>query len=260
MLNTEQSNRRAPLGIILAAGKGTRMKSDLPKVLCQANGRPLIRYVIDALRSAGLERLIAVIGYRGESVQQALADEARLEFAWQTEQRGTGHAVMMCRQHLERHQGPVVVVAGDSPLLQPASIERLVEEFTAAQAACVLGTLIHSDPTGLGRIVRDASGRFLRIVEERDATDAERAIREVNMSTYLFDAQALCGALDRLTADNQQQEYYITDVPGILLAQGLTVAAHPVLHPLEALSVNTPEQLSEVEQALATLRKTEWAS
>jgi UDP-N-acetylglucosamine diphosphorylase/glucosamine-1-phosphate N-acetyltransferase len=238
------------VAIVLAAGKGTRMKSELPKILCQANGRPLVSYVLDALRSAGVQRFLMVVGYRAELVRETYQDQRDIQFALQTEQLGTGHAVMMCRDLLRGYQGPVVVVAGDSPMLQADSIRALLQEFHASQPACLLGTLIHHDPTGLGRILRDPEGNFLGIVEHKDASAEQLKINETNMSTYVFDCQKLLKALDSLTNTNLQQEYYITDVPGILLQQGEDVRALPVLKPIEALSVNTVEQLAKVEAAL----------
>jgi bifunctional UDP-N-acetylglucosamine pyrophosphorylase/glucosamine-1-phosphate N-acetyltransferase/UDP-N-acetylglucosamine pyrophosphorylase len=238
----------SPIAIVLAAGKGTRMKSDLPKVLCQANGRPLIEYVIDALRRSGVEKIIAVIGYQAEKVQQALQGYSDIDFAIQEQQLGTGHAVMVCRDQIADFEGPTLVVAGDSPMIQTNSIERLLQDFRETAPACILGTLHHPDPTGLGRIVRDETGRFVGIVEEKDATPQQKQIDEVNMSTYVFDCQAMLRSLDELTDDNRQREYYITDLPGILLEQGHDVRALPVLQPIEALSVNTVEQLKLVEQ------------
>lgn len=241
-----------PLAIVLAAGKGTRMKSDLPKVLCQADGRPLIEYVFDSLRKAGVEKLLAVVGYKADDVKSALSSYDNVDFALQSEQLGTGHAVMMCREQISEHNGPVVVVAGDSPMLQASSIEKLLETYKSSEPACILGSLIHDNPTGLGRIVRDENDDFVGIVEEKDATDEQRAINEVNMSTYVFDCQKMLGALDKITADNKQQEYYITDIPGILLKESEDVRALPVLQPIEALSVNTVEHLAMVE---AEMRK-----
>jgi bifunctional UDP-N-acetylglucosamine pyrophosphorylase / glucosamine-1-phosphate N-acetyltransferase len=245
----------APLAIVLAAGKGTRMKSDLPKVLCQADGQPLVRYVIDALRRAGVGQIVAVVGYRAELVEAELADVAGIAFARQTEQLGTGHAVMMARRELEKHSGPVIVVAGDSPMLQTSSLEALLAEFYRGDVAGVLGTLVVDNPHGLGRIVRDQAGRFSAIVEEKDATPEQRLVREVNMSTYVFAADRLRAALDQLTNDNSQREYYITDVPRIMLRDGLRVLALPVLHPLESLSVNTVEHLQAVESVLRSQRQ-----
>ena len=240
-----------PMAIVLAAGKGTRMKSELPKVLCEVNGRPLLAYVIDSLKQAGVARFVIVVGYRAELVRESFGGDDHVEFALQAEQLGTGHAVMMCRDAIADHEGPVVVVAGDSPMLQASSIEKLLEEFANTRPACILGTLKHPDPTGLGRIVRDGAGNFLGIVEHKDATAEQLAINEVNMSTYVFDCQKMLAALDGLTNDNRQQEYYITDIPGLLLREGEDVRALPVLQPIEALSVNTVDQLAEVE---ATMR------
>lgn len=240
----------APIAVVLAAGKGTRMKSELPKVLCQVSGRTLVSYVLDALQDAGVAGFVVVVGYRADLVEAELADAGATRFALQSEQLGTGHAVMMCREALAEHDGPVVIVAGDSPMLQSTSIKSLLDEFERTRPACILGTLIHDDPTGLGRIVRDDSGNFNCIVEHKDATEAQLQIREVNMSTYVFDCQKMLVALDKLTNDNRQQEYYITDVPGIMLGEGEDVRALPVLKPVEALSVNTVEHLAEVERAM----------
>jgi bifunctional UDP-N-acetylglucosamine pyrophosphorylase/glucosamine-1-phosphate N-acetyltransferase/UDP-N-acetylglucosamine pyrophosphorylase len=239
-----------PIAVVLAAGKGTRMQSDLPKVLCEANGRPLVEYVLDSLRAAGCEKLLAVVGYKEELVRERLGGQADVDFATQAEQLGTGHAVMMCRKQLESHNGPVVIVAGDSPMLQADSIKALLDDFATSKPACLLGTLIHDNPTGLGRIIRDSDGNFTGIVEEKDATDEQRKVAEVNMSTYVFDCQKMLATLDQLTADNNQQEYYITDLPAILLSAGEDVRALPVLQPIEALSVNTVEHLADVEAAM----------
>ena len=239
------------MAIVLAAGKGTRMKSELPKVLVPVAGRPMVRYVIDALRAAGVERIVVVVGYRADLVRAELASLPGIEFADQTEQLGTGHAVMMCREQLASHDGPVVVVAGDSPMLQADSVATLLAEATARRTACLLGTVRRDDPTGYGRIVRSAAGDFTGIVEEKDATPEQRAITEINVSTYVFDAKELLAALDQLRADNSQREYYITDCPAILLAAGKPVAALNVLKPLEALSINSPEELAQVEKVMS---------
>ena len=240
--------------IVLAGGKGTRMKSDLPKVLFEACGRSIISYVVDVLERAGIERIIVVVGYRADLVRQTLADRPNVIFAEQTEQLGTGHAVMMCRDALQGQTGPVLIVTGDSPLIQQSSVEKLLTDFSASQPACLLGTLHKEDPTGLGRIVRDANGDFEGIVEEKDATDAQRAITEVNMSTYVFDTVELLNALDQLTDDNRQREYYLTDCPGILKRQGKEVRALAVLEPCESLSVNTLDDLRIVEDEMRKLQ------
>ena len=223
------------------------------KVLVPVVGRPMIHYVLDALTAAGVSRMVVVVGYRAELVRDELAGRAGVEFADQTEQLGTGHAVMMCHEALQGHTGPVVIVTGDSPLLQQSSIERLLDDFATDHPACLLGTLRKDDPSGLGRIVRDEAGNFVGIVEEKDATDRQRAITEVNMSTYVFDTIELLGALDQLTDDNRQREYYITDCPGILKRAGKQVRALAVLQPCESLSVNTLDDLKIVEDEMRKL-------
>ena len=229
------------------------MESSLPKVLVPVLGRPMIDYVLDAIAEAGVERSIAVVGFEAEMVRQAIADRPGIAFALQEEQLGTGHAVMMCRDQLADHQGPVVLLTGDSPLTQPSSLKKLLTEFEASRPACLIGTAFTDRPHGLGRVCRDAAGKFLGIVEERDATDAEKEINEVNMSTYIFDCQTMLASLERLTTDNAQQEYYITDLPALLLASGEAVEAIPALQPCEALSINNLEELAAAEQELIRL-------
>ncbi len=241
------------LAIVLAAGKGTRMNSDLPKVLHPVCGRAIIHWVLDALREVGVTRLLVVIGYQSDRVRQELAEYGDIEFVEQTEQLGTGHAVKMCVPLLSGGDGAVLIVCGDSPLIQTSSLNSLFTEFDRMQPACILGTLQKDDPRGLGRIVRDANGDFLGIVEEKDATDAQRAIKEVNMSTYLFDCPQLLEALEQLRNDNRQGEYYVTDCPGILKNAGRDVRALPVLKDCEALSINTVEELGIVELEMQKL-------
>ncbi len=242
------------VAVVLAAGKGTRMKSDLPKVLFPVMGRAMIHWVLDALSAAGIYRKIVVVGYRADDVRQELATRNDpISFALQSEQLGTGHAVEMCREQLSQLTGPVLVVAGDSPLIQASSIKTLLGKFHDGDYACLLGTLIKQDPTGLGRIVRDESGQFHRIVEQKDASETERAIQEVNMSTYLFRAPDLLLALSKLENANAQSEYYLTDCPQILKGERRKVDALPVLEPCESLSINTIEELASVEAKMREL-------
>lgn len=242
-----------PMAIVLAAGKGTRMKSELPKVLVPACGRPLITYVLDSLRQAGVGRITVVVGYKGELVKQALVDYSELDFVNQEQQLGTGHAVMCCRDSLAGQSGPVVIVTGDSPMLQADSVRQLLVDLEKRDLSCLLGTLNSDDPTGLGRIVRK-DGQFVGIVEEKDATDEQKTITEVNMSTYVFRGPKLFEILDRIDNQNAQSEYYVTDYPSVLLQDGEAVDALPVLQPIEALSVNTVEHLTAVEEALEELQ------
>lgn len=245
----------APMAIVLAAGKGTRMKSDLPKVLVPVGGRAMIHYVVDGLRAAGVERIVVVVGYQADLVRAELKGAPGVSFALQAEQLGTGHAVMMCRDALSEHEGPVVIVTGDSPMLQASSVRTLLDDFAATRPACLLGTAHRDDPTGLGRIVRDAGGRFTGIVEQKDATPDQQRITEVNMSTYVFDAAELLASLDAITTDNAQGEYYVTDCPGVLLAEGKDVRALAALQPCEALSINTVDDLAVVEAEMEKMNE-----
>lgn len=235
------------VAIVLAAGQGTRMNSDLPKVLIEVCGRPMLDYVLCALRKGGIDRIVLVVGHREELVRAALADQPDLDFVVQREQLGTGHAVMVCRHLIERQKGPVVVVAGDAPFMQAESIAALLAEYDREPAGCILGTVTKRVPTGLGRILRNANGDFIGIVEERDATEEQRRICEVNMSYYVFDPRCLLRTLDNIRNDNAQREYYITDCPGVMIDQEVAVRALNVLLPCEALGVNTPEELAAVE-------------
>ena len=242
-----------PIAVVLAAGRGTRMKSDLPKVLFPVLGRPMIHWVLDSLEKAGIHQTIVVVGYRADDVKEELRNRSGVRFALQAEQLGTGHAVQMCREHLVGHAGTVMVVAGDSPLIQSASVAKLLKEFSSGAWSCLLGTLEKENPSGLGRIVRDGSGKFERIVEQKDATAEQLQIREVNMSTYLFENQALLAALGKLSNSNAQGEFYLTDCPEILRKAGHKVDALPVLQACESLSINTIDELALVEAKMLEL-------
>lgn len=238
------------LAIILAAGKSTRMKSDLPKVLHEIHGKPMIDYVLDAVRGAGVTKIVVVVGHQAERVQESLSAHTDLEFALQTEQLGTGHAVMSCREQLDGHDGPVLVLAGDTPLLQASSLEGLISELIDNQASAVIGTADTENNQGLGRIVRDDEGNFERIVEQKDATESEQKITEINTGCYAFDAKSLLRALDQLQPENAQSEYYLTDCPGIMQVCGETVIASCLFTIQEAMGVNTQEQLAEVSTVI----------
>ncbi len=240
-----------PVAIILAAGKGTRMKSELPKVMHAVCGRPMVEHVLDAARAAGAKRIVVVVGYQADLVRTALARHADVEFALQAEQHGTGHAVMMCANQLANHDGPTLVLAGDTPLLRGESLASLLTELRKNRAACVVGSAITENNFGLGRVVRSPAGEFLRIVEQKDATPEEAAIREINTGCYAFENRLLFQSLTKIRPDNSQAEYYLTDCPAILKAEGHVVVAVPSLTIEEAMGVNTVEQLTEVEAVLS---------
>jgi len=236
--------------IILAAGQGKRMNSDLPKVLHKACGRTLVEYVLDAAADAGAQRLVVVIGHRAELVREALPARPDVEFAVQQRQLGTGDAVKAATAMLGAHSGPILVLNGDMPLIRSGSLRKLLDEQRMRAAACVVGTATTEHNAGLGRIVRDASGEFLRIVEERDATPAEKQIREINTGCFAFHGPDLFAALQQIRPANQQGEYYLTDCAEILRRAGKAVIAVPCFDIAEALGVNTPEQLADVERTL----------
>ena len=241
----------SPIAIILAAGKGTRMKSDLPKVLHTVHGLTLVEHVMNAARSAGARRIVLVIGHRADDARNTLNGYSDVDFVLQTEQLGTGHAVQMCQQQLEAHDGQVLVLAGDTPLLRGASLAKLLQEQREQNAACVVGTAVTDANQGLGRIVRDEAGEFVKIVEQKDASPEVAAIREINTGCYVFDSRALASALKQLRADNRQAEYYLTDCAAILRNDGQRVVASPSLDIQEAMGVNTPDQLADVERVLS---------
>jgi UDP-N-acetylglucosamine diphosphorylase/glucosamine-1-phosphate N-acetyltransferase len=242
------------LAVILAAGKGTRMKSDLPKVLVPVHQRPMIEYVVDTLDQAGVQQIVVVVGYRADLVREQLSRRSKVSFADQTEQLGTGHAVMMCRDELAKApDAAVLIVAGDSPMLRADSVQQVFAEFQKSGAACLLGTAHKADPFGLGRIVRNSQGDFEAIVEQKDATPEQQHITEVNLSCYVFRSRDLLAALDQLSNNNAQKEYYLTDVPAILKHAGKKILAVPCLQPSEALSINTPEELEIVATEMTKL-------
>ena len=239
--------------IVLAAGKGTRMKSDLPKVCHEVGGRPMVCAVVDACLDAGCARVVAVVGYKQELVREALAGYGdRVEFAVQEEQLGTGHAVVCAKEAYEdaiasgeRHDA--FVLAGDGPLIRPATLRTLVDRHRDAGAAAALATSVIEDPTGYGRIVRDADGNFERIVEQKNATEEELRIAEVNPSYYCFGVAELFGALEKVERNELTGEYYITDVPQLLLGAGKRVEVIDAVPPEDILSINTLEHLAEVD-------------
>ena len=236
---------QGPVAIILAAGQGKRMKSESAKVLHEVCGQPMIRYVVDAARGAGAKTIVVVVGYAAAQIQEYLRDEPDVLFATQTQQLGTGHAVKICRDVLADYGGPALILVGDEPLLRPRPLADLLDRQKRDSADCLLGTAILNDPTGFGRILRDSAGRFIRIVEERDCTPEERALKEVNPSCYVFELPGLWDALDQIGTSNAQGEYYLTDAPEHLKSMGRKVMAVNVLEPDDVLGVNTRQHLAQ---------------
>lgn len=235
--------------IVLAAGQGTRMKTGWAKVMAPLCGRPLIAWVVEQALALAPRRVLVVVGYRADEVRKAVlaldAGSAKVECVLQAEQLGTGHAVQCCLPQLADAVGPVVLLYGDMPLLSVESLNTLCAEQAASDGGMALLTARPSDPRGFGRIVRGANGAVQRIVEEKDADAATRAIDEVNLGVYCFDAALLRDALPRLTPNNAQRELYVTDVLAQFVAAGRQARAVAIADEREAIGINTLKHLAE---------------
>jgi bifunctional UDP-N-acetylglucosamine pyrophosphorylase / glucosamine-1-phosphate N-acetyltransferase len=240
--------------IILAAGKGKRMKSDLPKVLHKIDGMPMIKILLNRLIPMGFARIVVVIGHQGELVRNELADYP-VEFAWQREQLGTGHAVKMTQEVMGDFEGTTLIAAGDVPYLSQESIIGLFETHAKAGAAATCLSAVFEDPTGYGRIVRDGETNLLReIVEHKDASEEILKINEINSGTFCFDNQRLFATIDEIGKDNSQGEYYLTDAVKILHDKGLNVAVVTATDPDEVRGVNSVDQLQELAEKFGDRR------
>lgn len=238
--------------VILAAGKGTRMASDLPKVLHELDGKPLLRWVVDASRSAGLDPQILVVGHLAERVEATMRphDSGDLRFVLQAEQKGTGHAVQMAEPILSGLEGDVLVLAGDVPLIRAETLADLLAEHRHLEAAATVLTAELADPGGYGRILRNTDGDLAAIREHRDCTEDERAVREINSGIYCFRLPDLLESLAALRSENEQGEYYLTDTLEILCGKGRRVAAMLCADPAEIAGINDREQLAAMEAGL----------
>jgi len=235
--------------LILAAGKGTRMGSDLAKVLHQIHERPLLDYVIDVARAAGSEEIVVIVGHQADLVRETFADR-RLIFVEQREQLGTGHAVLQAREAFAGYDGDVLILCGDVPLLKSATIQSLVDNHLAEKAVVSVLTTIPPPPHAYGRIVKDQNGNVLKIVEHKDATDVERQIGEINTGIYCVDTKFLFDALGKVTNNNQQKEYYLTDIVEIAVREGRKVKSFIAADYVEVMGINTLEELARAEKHL----------
>lgn len=245
--------------LILAAGLGTRMKSARAKVLHKIGGLPLITYVGRTAMSLGPRKIYVVVGHQSADVEKVAKDDLGdvAEFVMQVEQRGTGDAVMAARAHLENSPDVVVILSGDVPLLKAETLKSLVANHNTSGASCSILSVRLENPTGYGRIVRDSNENFARITEQRDASDEEKQIKEINSGIYCFAADKLFKALARVEPANDQGEYYLTDVPQLLLADGDKINVYLHSDPREVSGVNTRAELAEFENLLRrqTVRK-----
>jgi bifunctional UDP-N-acetylglucosamine pyrophosphorylase/glucosamine-1-phosphate N-acetyltransferase len=237
----------SPTAIILAAGKSTRMKSALPKPLHEICGRPMLEYVLRACYEAGCLQVIVVVGHGKEEVVARFADDGRIQWVEQIEQLGTGHAARMCEGVLKDHPGDVFILTGDGPLIRGQVLLTLLHAHREENAAASMATAVLDDPTGYGRIVRDETGDFVEIVEQADATLAQRDIREVFPSYYCIGSDELTFALSKLTNENAKREYYLTDIYSILRKAGKKVLAVQAVTQEDSLAVNDRMQQAEVD-------------
>jgi bifunctional UDP-N-acetylglucosamine pyrophosphorylase/glucosamine-1-phosphate N-acetyltransferase len=234
------------------------MKSDLPKVLHEICGKPMLWYVVEACRQAGVSKLAIVVGHRQEDVRAAFAAQTDIQWIEQKEQKGTGHAAMVCEPALGGFDGPVLTIAGDMPLIQGRTLTMLLEESARTGDAVTLATCILDDPTSYGRIVRDADGALAAIVEHNDCTPDQKAIREVNVSYYCFDGSRMFDLMHQLRNDNAKGEYYITDAVKIALAGGQGAGAVPAVPPADAMGINSRADLAVVGRLMQNRIQARW--
>lgn len=238
--------------VILAAGKGTRMKSDLPKVLHEIDGKPMVEYVIDAAREAGAEDICLVVGHKAELVKERVGNG--VTYVLQEEQLGTGHAVK-CAGDFIGTDGDTMILCGDTPIITGRTLEELLAYHKLYELKVTVLSTILEDATGYGRIVRDGAGNFLKIVEQKDASPEEQLIREINSGMYVFRSADLSDSLMKLTNNNAQNEYYLTDTIEIIhnqsqAVQGIVVGAMATNRADETRGVNTLEQLATAAEIL----------
>ncbi len=252
----EELRMKQTAAIILAAGKGTRMKSDKPKVVFPLAGKPLIQWVIDTALQVDCSEIVCVVGYKKEVVIDTVLPDERIDFVEQIEQNGTGHAVMVTRDAMADFEGTVFILCGDVPLLTAATLERMREHHLATGAQCTVLTAVMDDPLRYGRILRNEAGNVQGIVEFKDATEAQKEIKEINTGIYCFDAASLFDALDSVNNSNNQKEYYLTDTLEILNNKGKLVTSVVLDDMVEASGINSQEQLKQLEEHyLARMKK-----
>ena len=236
--------------IIMAAGKGTRMQSELPKVLHQANDRPLIDYVLGTAQSLDPKKIVLVVGHQAELVIKATA-RFKATVALQEPQLGTGHAVMQTEAQLHDFDGEVLILSGDAPLVNAGTLQKLIAFHRSTYAVATVLTAELDDPTGYGRVIRERKNdSVLKIVEQKDASEEERAVKEINSGVYVFNTKLLFEALGQINTNNAQKEYYLTDVFAVCFRKGARVCAFKTDHANEILGINTPAQLLDAERML----------
>ena len=234
--------------IILAAGKGVRMKSSLPKVAHLLAGKPLVEWVVTTAEHFKPEKIVVVVGYKKDVVIDCLSEFENIIFIEQKEQLGTGHAVYVTRDNFKDFDGTIIILPGDVPLLKEKTLENLIKIHNEKQAVATVLTVDLDDPTGYGRIVRNDEGYVEKIVEHKDASEEIRKIKEINSGIFCFDAQELFSVLPKIGQDNSQKEMYLTDALELLNKEGKPIAAVKIDDPIEVAGINSKEQLQELEK------------
>ncbi|UCC98375.1 MAG: NTP transferase domain-containing protein [Phycisphaerales bacterium] len=236
--------------IVLAAGVSKRMNTQLAKVLHEVCGRPMLAYVLDACREVGIKEIYVVVGFSAEQVKEQFGGADDIVWVEQTEQLGTGHAVLCCKEHLRDFNGQTLILCGDGPMIRAQTLNVLIDKHESAQSAATLATAVLDDPSGYGRIIRDSYGNMQGIVEDSDCTPAQLAIKEINPSNYLFNNKILFEALENVKPDNVKKEYYLTDAVSGIIATGHRVVAITAVSPDEAVGINSRAQLSAASKIM----------
>ena len=241
------SNHKNALAVaILAAGKGTRMESDLPKVLHKVGGKPMLSHIIQRAVELGAEKIVSIIGYQHELVKETIGNKPT-QFAIQLEQLGTGHAVLQCASQLSEFDGAVLVLSGDVPLISFSTLQNLLETHNTSATKATLLSAIVEDATGYGRVIRNPQGTLDRIVEHKDANEDELNVNEMNAGIYVFDCKTLFELLPQVGNNNSQGEYYLPNVLSLILNQGGKVAIEKTNNITEIQGVNTVQQLKDLD-------------
>ena len=233
--------------LILAAGKGTRMESELPKVLHPIAGKPMVSHVIQRAVELGAEKIVTIIGYKLEMVKSEICNEPT-EFAYQLEQLGTGHAILQCKENLSDFNGQVLILSGDVPLITTSTLNNLLRTHVKSNCDATILTAEINDPTGYGRVIRTDENNLFKIVEHKDASDDELAVKEINAGIYIFESKRLFQLLPQVKNENAQGEYYLPDVLTLLLEQNKKVAIEKTNNITEILGVNNIQQLQQLDE------------
>ncbi|MBN2436877.1 MAG: NTP transferase domain-containing protein [Spirochaetes bacterium] len=232
--------------IVLAAGKGVRMNSSLPKVLHRINNKPLVQHVIDSLNKVNVELVCVVVGYKADDVQNAIGDSVC--YAFQKEQLGTGHAVLQAEPYFKDYSGLIIIACGDAPFVTAKSFKKLISVCSEEKCKAAVLTMICDDPYGYGRIIKDENDNVVGIVEEKDASDSIKQINEVNCGTYVVDSSLLFEGLKSVGTDNAQNEYYLPDIVKYITSKGYIVKSSVLSDNREGIGINSQKELEQAEK------------